>query len=315
MAGAPKPSLSKGQFLLEELSDSDKLFLCGDIGAGSNMKMVHQVLAGIHILAASESMGFAARLGLDAKETMQKVIGSDSWAWMFEHRVPRMLEEDYYPGVSATTIILKDVGIITTTARLHNLPVPLVSIAEQAYVAGLGRGWGANDDAGMVRMYYADPISKVKKGEEAPRKPLDNEPLSTETPPPAMELVLTLLRTIYILSCAEAVALAHALGVDMDMYFTLVKDAAGGSRMFEKYSKGMRAVLDGDESGAGEGQDGGVDALIKGLLMVVKEARRVECPLFLGCEALNLLLLARRKGYGKQGAAGVVALLKGESGR
>lgn len=110
MAGASDAAMEKAKHLLEIMSDQKKLFIVdGGIGAGSNMKMVHQVLAGIQILAASEAMGFAARLGLDPEATMHSINGSDAWAWMFENRVPRMLQEDYFPGVSALTIILKDV--------------------------------------------------------------------------------------------------------------------------------------------------------------------------------------------------------------
>jgi 3-hydroxyisobutyrate dehydrogenase len=110
MAGAADAALEKGKFLLSEMADSQKLYLVpGGVGAGSNMKMVHQVLAAIQILSASEGMGFAARLGLDAKEIQEAIIASDAWSWMHENRSPRMLEEDYFPGVSALTIILKDV--------------------------------------------------------------------------------------------------------------------------------------------------------------------------------------------------------------
>lgn len=110
MAGASDAALEKGKFLLETMSDAKKLYLVpGGIGAGSNMKMVHQVLAGIHILGASEAMGFAAQLGLDATKTADAIKSSDSWTWMHENRLQRMLEEDWHPGASALTIILKDV--------------------------------------------------------------------------------------------------------------------------------------------------------------------------------------------------------------
>ena len=110
MAGGSDASLEKGKFLLSEMSDANKLYLVpGGIGAGSNMKMLHQVLAAIHILAASEAMGFAAHLGLDPKEIGSAIVASDAWSWMHENRINRMVEEDYYPGVSALTIILKDV--------------------------------------------------------------------------------------------------------------------------------------------------------------------------------------------------------------
>lgn len=110
MAGAPDAALEKGRFLLQEMSDANKLYLVpGGIGAGSNMKMVHQVLAGIHILGASEAQGFAAQLGLDAVKTAEAIKSSPAWSWMHENRLQRMLDEDWHPGASALTIILKDV--------------------------------------------------------------------------------------------------------------------------------------------------------------------------------------------------------------
>lgn len=110
MAGAPDAALESGRFLLEAMSDANKLYLVpGGIGAGSNMKMVHQVLAGIHILGASEAMGFAAHLGLNADTTAEAIKESSAWTWMHENRLQRMVEEDWTPGASALTIILKDV--------------------------------------------------------------------------------------------------------------------------------------------------------------------------------------------------------------
>jgi 3-hydroxyisobutyrate dehydrogenase len=119
MAGASDAALESGRFLLQAMSDSNKLYLVpGGIGAGSNMKMVHQVLAGIHILGASEAMGFAAQLGLDATKTADAIKSSDSWTWMHENRLQRMLEEDWHPGASALTIILKDVVITSCYSGL-----------------------------------------------------------------------------------------------------------------------------------------------------------------------------------------------------
>jgi 3-hydroxyisobutyrate dehydrogenase len=110
MAGGSEAALEKGKFLLQEMSDTSKLYIVpGGIGAGSNMKMVHQVLAAIHIAGASEAMGFAALLGLDALAAADAIVKSDAWTWMHENRIKRMLEEDWNPGASAMTIILKDV--------------------------------------------------------------------------------------------------------------------------------------------------------------------------------------------------------------
>lgn len=109
MAGASDAAFEKGKWLLAEMSAPSKLFIVdGGIGQGSNMKMVHQVLAAIQILAVSEAYGFGARLGLNGKDVSEAVIESDAWSWMFENRTQRTLKEDYFPGASAVTIILKD---------------------------------------------------------------------------------------------------------------------------------------------------------------------------------------------------------------
>lgn len=122
MAGGSDAALENGKFLLREMSDPNKLYvLPGGIGAGSNMKMVHQVLAAIHIAGASEAMGLAARLGLDARATLDAIIKSDGWTWMIENRGPRMLEEDWNPGASAMTIILKDVVSISSMIERHRM--------------------------------------------------------------------------------------------------------------------------------------------------------------------------------------------------
>lgn len=114
MAGGSDAALAKGKFLLQGMSDPKKLYLVpGGVGAGSNMKMVHQVLAAIHILGASEAMGLAARLGLEAYAAADAIIKSDAWTFMHENRLQWMLEEHWSPAASSLTIILKDVVCMT----------------------------------------------------------------------------------------------------------------------------------------------------------------------------------------------------------
>jgi len=110
MAGASPQAISSGKWLLEELTAPGKLFIPeGGVGMGSNMKLGHQVLAACQILSTAEAFGFGARLGLDAESVRSAVIGSEGWSWMFENRSARTVTEDFFPGVSALGIILKDV--------------------------------------------------------------------------------------------------------------------------------------------------------------------------------------------------------------
>ncbi|KAB2107548.1 hypothetical protein AG0111_0g3861 [Alternaria gaisen] len=275
MAGASSMAFEKGQWLLEEMSAPSKLFIVdGGIGAGSNMKMVHQVLAAVQILSLSEAYGFAARLGLNGKDVYDKVLGSTGWSWMFENRSQRTLKEDYFPGASAVTIILKDTGIITSTARSVAFPATLCSAAEQVYFSALDRGWGANDDAGIVRLWTSEPVTSIQSN------------LSAEDKEAKLQLVVNLLTGIHLVSAAEAISLAKHVGIPLAQFYELACDAAGGSSMFKDAGAKMIAVLEGKEDGKGKALGGYAESLKQ----AVDEAQAIKCPVYLGTGALNLLL-------------------------
>ncbi|KAL4913307.1 NAD binding domain of 6-phosphogluconate dehydrogenase-domain-containing protein [Aspergillus aurantiobrunneus] len=289
MAGASDAALQAARDILQEMSDEKKLYLVpGGVGAGSNMKMVHQVLAAIHILGASEAMGFAAQLGLDARATADKIKSSDAWTWMHENRFPRMVEEDWNPGASALTIILKDAGIITTTSRQHHFPTPLCSTAEQIYLSALVHGWGPKDDSAMVRQYYAKPLSDVSPSVDAEA---------------ATELVLELMRGVNLVAAAEAVSFARYLNVDLAQFHGLVSQAAGASKIFIQQGLEMIEGRIGDKAPAGSAT---VDQVAARLEAVVQKARDVHCPLHLGNAALNALFMAQKHGSGGQSSTSVI---------
>lgn len=127
MAGGSEAAIRNGAELLKAMSDPEKLYIVQGpqgIGAGSNLKMCHQVLAANQILSASEALGFACHLGLDPKKASEVVLESEGHSWMFENRLPRLLAPDFKPVASALSIILKDAGIITSEARRYKFPTP-----------------------------------------------------------------------------------------------------------------------------------------------------------------------------------------------
>jgi L-threonate 2-dehydrogenase len=123
-------------------------------GTGAAFKMVNQHLAGIHIAAAGEAIAFAARQGLDLKKVYEVITASAGNSWMFENRVPHVLEADYQPR-SAVDIFVKDLGILEDMARSARFPVPVAAAALQIFLATSGAGMGREDDASVARLYAA----------------------------------------------------------------------------------------------------------------------------------------------------------------
>lgn len=129
-----------------------KVYNLGDAaGAGASFKMVNQLLAGVHIAAACEAMTFAAKLGLDLEKVYEVITASAGNSWMFENRVPHILEGDYAPR-SAISIFTKDLGIVSDMARQEKFPLQIASTALQMFLMTAAAGMDGDDDASVARM-------------------------------------------------------------------------------------------------------------------------------------------------------------------
>ncbi|MGB3488667.1 MAG: L-threonate dehydrogenase [Xanthobacteraceae bacterium] len=130
-----------------------KLYELGDApGQGSAFKMINQLLAGVHIAAASEAISFAAKQGLDIRKVYEVITASAGNSWMFENRVPHVLEGDYTPR-SAVDIFVKDLGIVQDMARNAKFPVPMSAAALQMFLMASASGMGRDDDIAVAKMY------------------------------------------------------------------------------------------------------------------------------------------------------------------
>jgi len=132
-----------------------KVYRLGDrAGIGSTVKMVNQHLAGVHIAAACEAMALGLRAGADGRQLYEVICNSAGMSWMFQNRVPHILDGDYTP-LSSVNIFVKDLGIVLDAARKLQFPLPLAAAAHQLYLATAAAGHGHEDDAAVVKFYAA----------------------------------------------------------------------------------------------------------------------------------------------------------------
>jgi 3-hydroxyisobutyrate dehydrogenase len=125
--------------------------LGNEAGIGASFKMVNQLLAGVHIAAACEAMTFAAKLGLDLARVYEVITASAGNSWMFENRVPHILDGDYAPK-SAISIFTKDLGIVSDMGRAQKFPLPIAANALQLFLMTAAAGMDRDDDASVARM-------------------------------------------------------------------------------------------------------------------------------------------------------------------
>lgn len=130
-----------------------KVYRLGDrAGPGSTVKMVNQLLAGVHITAACEAMALGIRAGADPQQLYEVICNSAGNSWMFQNRMPHVLDGDYTP-LSAVNIFVKDLGIVLDAARKLQFPLPLAAQAHQLYLATAAAGHGDEDDSAVVKFY------------------------------------------------------------------------------------------------------------------------------------------------------------------
>lgn len=167
----------------------------GGVGAASSVKLINQHLAGVHIAAAAEAMAFAARLGLDTRSVFEILKNAAAWSWMFENRVPQMLDADW-TAHSALAIFVKDMGIVLDEAKRLLSFAPIASAAHTLYLAGAANGLSAQSDAGVVRLWQLITGVSVEEsgGPGVEEQPLENNEqietpsqLNTPQPVPAQQ--------------------------------------------------------------------------------------------------------------------------------
>ncbi|OIW03590.1 hypothetical protein TanjilG_05134 [Lupinus angustifolius] len=180
MASGSNAALKDAGLVLAALSE--KLYVIKDgCGSGSGIKMVNQLLAGVHIASAAEAMAFAARLGLNTRTLFDYITISGGTSWMFENRVPHMLDNDYTP-YSALDIFVKDLGIVTRESSSWKVPLHLSATAHQLYLSGSAAGWGRQDDAGVVKVYETLTGVRVEGKPQALKKDVVLHSLPPEWP-------------------------------------------------------------------------------------------------------------------------------------
>lgn len=139
-----------------------KVYRLGDQhGQGTKVKIINQLLAGVHIAAAAEAMALGLREGVEPASLYEVITNSAGNSWMFENRVPHILKGDYTP-LSAVDIFVKDLGLVLDTARATKFPLPLSATAHQMFMAASTAGYGREDDSAVIKTFPGITVPAAK---------------------------------------------------------------------------------------------------------------------------------------------------------
>jgi 3-hydroxyisobutyrate dehydrogenase len=158
-AGTPA-AYAKAESFLNAMAA--KVYKLGDsAGAGSKVKIINQLLAGVHIAAAAEAMALGLREGVDPHALYEVITNSAGNSWMFENRMAHVLAADYTP-LSAVDIFVKDLGLVLDMARASKFPLPLSSTAHQMFMQASTAGFAKEDDSAVIKIFPGIDLPKAK---------------------------------------------------------------------------------------------------------------------------------------------------------
>jgi putative dehydrogenase len=129
-------------------------------GNGSKVKIINQLLAGVHIAVAAEAMALGLRQGVDPAALYDVITHSAGNSWMFENRMAHVLAADYTP-LSAVDIFVKDLGLVLDAARANKFPLPLASTAHQMFLQAASSGFGREDDSAVIKIFPGIELPKA----------------------------------------------------------------------------------------------------------------------------------------------------------
>src|ERR1051326_154049 len=123
MVGGDQPVFDRAVPVLQAFGKNIRL--CGGLGAGQVVKLVNQLLVGIHTSAIAEAATFGVRFGADPQVLVEVIGTSFGGSTMMTRNLPRFISRDFSPA-TPIGLILKDLGLIHDEARHSGIPPVLL---------------------------------------------------------------------------------------------------------------------------------------------------------------------------------------------
>ncbi len=130
MVGGEKETFDRCMPVFEAMGKN--IIYTGGHGMGQVTKLVNQIMVGGTLAAVCEGLLFGAKAGIDLNPVFQAVTGGAANSWQLENLGSRILKRDFDPGFMIK-LMHKDLRLITEAARDMELPLPLISLAQQFY--------------------------------------------------------------------------------------------------------------------------------------------------------------------------------------
>ncbi|MDQ1910293.1 NAD(P)-dependent oxidoreductase [Paenibacillus sp. GD4] len=115
--------------LLEALGKN--IYLVGDVGSGTVVKLINQLMVGIHTQAASEALVLGQQLGANLDTLVQILSNSFAQSRILDRHYNSFIAKDQFEAGFALKLLHKDVALVQQVAGELKLELPMGAKALQ----------------------------------------------------------------------------------------------------------------------------------------------------------------------------------------
>ena len=155
MAGGDPALVEKARPLLSAMGS--ELHLCGDVGAGSALKLINNALVAAINAASIEALVAGRKANLELETIFSVLKTTMAWNNALAKALPnKALRRNFKPGFM-TRLQHKDVGLALQMGRELDVPMPQAQAAYDVLARAIETGFGGDDGIGsMLRVVEAE---------------------------------------------------------------------------------------------------------------------------------------------------------------
>lgn len=150
MTGCAPATLARATPIFEAVGE--KVVHCGDVGAGTQVKLAGNALIAAMLQSFSEGLLLTQKAGVDPRKFIEVVQASGFRSPYFDFKGKAIIERDFSTHF-AVDLMHKDLSLFLDNAAAHRVPTPTAATLRETYNFARARGLGERDITAVITAY------------------------------------------------------------------------------------------------------------------------------------------------------------------
>jgi 3-hydroxyisobutyrate dehydrogenase-like beta-hydroxyacid dehydrogenase len=154
MVGGDEETFEEFELVLAAMGE--KISLMGEVGSGSRMKLINNLILGANMAALSEGLALGEAAGLPVEKQLEVILAGGAASGVAQRRSGNLISGSYEPQFKLSHE-LKDLYYALELGRDLEDPLPITAVISQIYNEGMRQH--AEDDMSAVAEVYRQRVN------------------------------------------------------------------------------------------------------------------------------------------------------------